>query len=256
MTLSGGIGELEAARSAVSMARNCEATSAANLKDSEEQLSAAQQRVVNARAQCQCAKQQREKAEEYLKGIESKWKVIDVDVGDSDDEQEEKNRASKRARRAARSQTAPAAREIRGQRVSMDASENDRESESPQDSRMKDSDHEKLLLVYPFKVDETVLAEASRGLSELGGETLGVHETNNDPDQSQNVLVPSAEEAEGTNIVIREKDRKLLAGEVLNDTLVDFWMRWISRGENPQNSSVHFFPAQFYRVLEVGGPEA
>ncbi|EJK66957.1 hypothetical protein THAOC_12067 [Thalassiosira oceanica] len=92
---------LEAARSAVSMARNCEATSAANLKDSEEQLLAAQQRVKNARAQCQCAKQQREKAEEYLKSIESKWEVIDVDIGDSDDEQE-KNRASKRADAAAK----------------------------------------------------------------------------------------------------------------------------------------------------------
>ncbi|EJK60337.1 hypothetical protein THAOC_19325, partial [Thalassiosira oceanica] len=103
-------------------------------------------------------------------------------------------------------------------------------------------------------VDETVLAEASRGLTELGGETLGVHETNNDPDQSHDILVPPAED-EGNNIVIREKDRKLLAGEVLNDTLVDFWMRWISRGENPQISSVHFFPAQFYRVLQGGGPE-
>ena len=259
MALPGGSGELEAARSAVNMARNFEATSAANLKDCEEQLSAAQQRVKNARAQCLCAKQQREKAEEYLKGIEVKWEVIDVDIGESEDEQEEENRASKRARRAARSQLR-AAREIGVQpvRVSIDASENDRESESRQESEMRDSDQETVLLVYPFKVDETVLVEASRGLLELGGQTFGV-ETNDDPDQRQNVLVSPAGAGDNhkrPDLVIREKDRRLLAGEKFNDTLVDFWMRWISRGENPQSSLVHFFPSQFYQVLRGGDPEA
>jgi len=139
MTLSGGSGELEAARSAVNMARNCEATSAANLKDSEEQLSAAQQqlsaaqqqlsaaqqRVKKDRTQRESAKQQRGKAEEYLKGIETRWEVIDVDLGESEDKQDDHlKRASKRAKRNARSQTARAAHEIVAQpRVSIDVIE-------------------------------------------------------------------------------------------------------------------------------------
>jgi len=140
----------------------------------------------------------------------------------------------------------------------IDARKKDRDSRRRRQKGKKSGAENKLLLVYPLKVDETVLVEASRGLSELGGETLGVHEASNLPGQSQNSPTEAGDNDEGSvrELVIREKDRKLLAGEMFNDTLVDFWMRWISRGENPQNSSVHFFPAQFYGVLHDGGPEA
>ena len=102
--------------------------------------------------------------------------------------------------------------------------------------KKKDSDN-KLLLVYPFAVDESVLTEAASGLTELGGDLLGVQgahdgteqlldvETNGQPDGGGN----SDEKGKSRThyVTIRQDDKDRLApGQFLNDTLVDFWMRW------------------------------
>ncbi len=95
----------------------------------------------------------------------------------------------------------------------------------------KNNDAEnKLLLVFPFDVDEKSLREASRGLLELGGDLLGVIE---DGPSVEDRLVEDYV-TRGTKIPPRthhvkicdEDYERLSPGQFLNDTLVDFWMRW------------------------------
>ena len=87
----------------------------------------------------------------------------------------------------------------------------------------KDADN-KFLLVYPFGVDEAILREAASGLKELRGDLLrvGSHSTESTTETMQNDSIRR------TNyIAIRENDMERLGpGKLLNDTLVDFWMRW------------------------------
>ena len=82
----------------------------------------------------------------------------------------------------------------------------------------------KLLVVYPFGVDEAILREAASGLKELRGDLLrvGSHSTESTTDTMQDDSIRR------TNyITIREDDMERLGpGKLLNDTLVDFWMRW------------------------------
>ena len=81
-------------------------------------------------------------------------------------------------------------------------------------------DSRKVLLVYPFPVDEAFLTEAASGLTELGGDLLGVEGA-----QENGVAQFLDEETE--YITIRQSDRdRLRPGQFLNDTLVDFWMCW------------------------------
>jgi len=121
----------------------------------------------------------------------------------------------------------------------IDARKKDRDSRRRQTrsgrKKGKDSGAEnKLLLVYPFKVDETVLAEASKGLLELSGDTLGVPDAEDPtPQTRQPVQDPSPDgvKKKGSSrvhyVTIREEERDRLApGQFLNDSLVDFWMRW------------------------------
>ena len=94
----------------------------------------------------------------------------------------------------------------------------------------KNDAENKLLLVYPFDVDEELLREASRGLLELGGDLLGVKE---DESSVEDQLVED-DVTRGTkmpprthHVTIRDEDyERLSPGQFLNDTLVDFWMRW------------------------------
>ena len=90
-----------------------------------------------------------------------------------------------------------------------------------------------VLVAYPFGVDEAVLSEAASGLKELGGDLLGVknvtagdktnqpadvemHDMNNDGDNNTSDL-----------LVIKDEDmERLCPGQFINNTLVDFFMRW------------------------------
>ena len=99
----------------------------------------------------------------------------------------------------------------------------------------------KLLVVYPFKVEEEELQSVSAGLKELGGDLLGVTEDADDVIRADASDGDSAEDgADETNrnesgnssrtthyLSIREDDKERLEpGQFLNDTLVDFWMSW------------------------------
>mmetsp|Transcript_3548 Transcript_3548/g.9364 ORF Transcript_3548/g.9364 Transcript_3548/m.9364 type:complete len:1591 (-) Transcript_3548:489-5261(-) len=59
------------------------------------------------------------------------------------------------------------------------------------------------------------------------------------------------------HLTIRSEDvDRLEPGEFLNDTLIDFWMRWIWRHDNPITSPVYFFTSHFFTTLLEEGPEA
>ena len=103
--------------------------------------------------------------------------------------------------------------------------------------KKKDSEN-KLLVVYPFGVDEAVLSEAASGLKELGGDSLGVEnvsavvDNTNQPDDVQMQNSSDMEDVKVKSsrmhyVTIRDEDiERLCPGQFLNDTLVDFFMRW------------------------------
>ena len=98
----------------------------------------------------------------------------------------------------------------------------------------KDGENE-LLLCYPFAADEATLADAACGLTELDGDLLGVK-----PPRDVEALVDDgaahncSDKAGGAGgggrahyVTIRQEDKdRLHPGQFLNDSLVDFWMRW------------------------------
>ena len=93
-----------------------------------------------------------------------------------------------------------------------------------------DDAENKLLLVFPFDVDEESLSEASRGLLELGGDLLGVVEDEpsvEDQLDKDDVTRRTKKPPRTHHVTIRDEDYKRLSpGQFLNDILVDFWMRW------------------------------
>lgn len=128
----------------------------------------------------------------------------------------------------------------------------------------KESESENnLLLVYPFEVDENILTEAASTLKELSGDLVGLDEESVacknlfSEKEAAKLGGDSKGSARTHYVTIREEDTdRLRPGEFLNDTLVDFWMRWISRGEQPDSyPSVHFFTTHFVSTLIDGGVE-
>jgi hypothetical protein len=97
----------------------------------------------------------------------------------------------------------------------------------------------KLLLVYPFKgADEEMLVEASMGLKELSGHRLGEKDemdveeveattidSSHQNDDEATVEVKGSARAHCVTI-LQEDYICLVPGQLLNDSLVDFWMRW------------------------------
>jgi len=108
------------------------------------------------------------------------------------------------------------------------------------------------------------LAEAASGLKELGGDPLGIDLLDEEMDDQSTVGGDSTDDKGNASpsrthyVSIRQDDKdRLCPGQFLNDSLVDFWMRWISRGE-PQgkDSDVHFFTSHFMTTLKKDGPKA
>jgi len=82
-----------------------------------------------------------------------------------------------------------------------------------------------LLLVYPFDVDEAVLSGSAADFTELGGKLFGLEA--GPPAQADNVGDNKKRPPRTHYITICEEDKdRLRPGQFLNDSLVDFWMRW------------------------------
>lgn len=95
------------------------------------------------------------------------------------------------------------------------------------DSKTKKGEN-KLLLVYPFEVDEAVLIGSASGLTELGGYKFGLDDG---PPITETYVEMTGDNKELPSrthyVTICEEDKeRLQPGQFLNDTLVDFWMRW------------------------------
>jgi len=111
-----------------------------------------------------------------------------------------------------------------------------RMSESKESKNKKKDSENKLLVVYPFGVGEAILSEAASGLKELGGDLLGIDDMDDTKPPAasamQGVKSDVEDDVKGKSsrthyIIIRDDDvERLCPGQFLNDTLVDFWMRW------------------------------
>ena len=97
-------------------------------------------------------------------------------------------------------------------------------------NKRRDDADNKLLLVYPFDIEDSVLSAAASGLKELGGDLLGLERAVVGL-QGQlgegNIADGTKKPTKAHYVTIREDDKeRLCPGQFLNDTLVDFWMRW------------------------------
>ena len=88
----------------------------------------------------------------------------------------------------------------------------------------------KALLIYPFKFDDKELSKAASGLKELGGDLLGLDQTEVSEQSQVDGDQVSEELKKSTKtgcVTIRDDDKeRLCPGRCLNDTLVYFWMLW------------------------------
>jgi len=119
-----------------------------------------------------------------------------------------------------------------------------------------------LCFVFPFEIEEENLSQLAEGLTELSGNTMGLDVEMDSNEKCSTVQRGGEEESKKVRrthyVTIRKDDvERLNPMEFLNDSLVDFWMRWISRGESQKlNSPVHFFTSHFMSTLKDDGPEA
>eukprot|EP00523_Entomoneis_sp_CCMP467_P006986 CAMPEP_0168734242 /NCGR_PEP_ID=MMETSP0724-20121128/8709_1 /TAXON_ID=265536 /ORGANISM="Amphiprora sp., Strain CCMP467" /LENGTH=1244 /DNA_ID=CAMNT_0008781333 /DNA_START=148 /DNA_END=3882 /DNA_ORIENTATION=+ len=108
---------------------------------------------------------------------------------------------------------------------------------------LRDKDEDDVLVVFPFGGDRRDMIQAAEGLNEL---SLA---TEND-DSLAHGMKPSGR---GHYLTLRVQDYlRLEPTEYLNDTLIDFWMLWISQGDSIMT---HFFSTHFFSTLAKKGPE-
>lgn len=120
------------------------------------------------------------------------------------------------------------------------------------------------LLVYPFHAPPEIFKAASETLTIASGPDY--NSFSKDDVTTVAVVTEDLDKKEDSSstvmgrthlLTIHEEDAdRLEPGEFLNDTLIDFWMRWISRGEDVKTTDVHFFTTQFFSKLANDGPSA
>uniref|UniRef100_A0A7S3V8R4 Ubiquitin-like protease family profile domain-containing protein n=1 Tax=Chaetoceros debilis TaxID=122233 RepID=A0A7S3V8R4_9STRA len=138
------------------------------------------------------------------------------------------------------------------------------EKKSKRDSRATKKRHqyltEETILVYPFEAKPTELDSVAEKLIEASGRLKKTDTTTmfekrcNKIGREDVVAVPIGK----THMVtVRGEDyERLEPYEFLNDSLIDFWMKWISRKEDPKTTDIHIFTTQFFTRLEDDGPES
>jgi Ulp1 family protease len=100
-----------------------------------------------------------------------------------------------------------------------------------------------ILIVYPFEGDRNIIEASALDLNELSYKCT----------YNNQVRTETTSRVGRTQATIWVEDyEKLEIGVWLNDTLVNFWMKWISR-DKPND--VHFFTAHFHATLESEGVE-
>mmetsp|Transcript_2711 Transcript_2711/g.5860 ORF Transcript_2711/g.5860 Transcript_2711/m.5860 type:complete len:1453 (-) Transcript_2711:112-4470(-) len=110
-------------------------------------------------------------------------------------------------------------------------------------------DKEDIILVYPFHghrkyaLDETFAEDLTKEFQLVDHQSVGAVPVLDQPRQRAH------------HLVVRMKDFNRLKGRKwLNDTLVDFYMQWLTRqNEDIENSDVHIFTSHFYSTLRDEG---
>jgi len=179
-------------------------------------------------------------------------------------------------------------RKDRQNRASMPGKRKTRSSTSTATAKSESSEN-KIHLVFPFDAEEEIFEDACKNLQELGGKVpvdsedglkweAPVLRKGHDEDSflasHSAAAAASASEDDGEGgfsstssapskstrthfMTIRQDEmERLEQGEFLNDTLIDFFMRWIWRNDDPETSAVHFFTSHFFTTLDEEGPEA
>lgn len=88
-----------------------------------------------------------------------------------------------------------------------------------------------LCFVFPFEIEEEVLSQLAEGLTELSGNTMGLDVDMDSNEEYSTVQRDGEKESKKVRrthyVTIRKDDvERLNPMEFLNDSLVDFWMRW------------------------------
>jgi len=104
-------------------------------------------------------------------------------------------------------------------------------------------DHE-ILIVYPFEGAKKEIEATASDLNELSYK--GTYDSRVTTEMTSRV-------GRSHVTIVVEDYEKLEAGMWLNDTLIDFWMQWISR--DLLSNDVHFFTSHFHSTLESDGVE-
>jgi hypothetical protein len=103
-------------------------------------------------------------------------------------------------------------------------------------------------LIYPFIAGDLV-EKAAKGLF-LGEDQLNC--------SSAHLLQLQQEKAsqKNHNVSMEQEDLdRLQPGQWFNDSIVDFWMLWITRKEPTEENWIHIFNTQFYTTLDDFGVE-
>jgi Ulp1 protease family, C-terminal catalytic domain len=112
-----------------------------------------------------------------------------------------------------------------------------------------------ILFVYPFGEERSKIEEAAQGLEIFSAKPHGNENAEGTASSTSSNSVGFRQRSHFITIRIEDYDR--LESEVwLNDSLVDFFMLWISRDiHNIHASDVHFFTSHFYSTLTKKGSE-
>lgn len=117
-----------------------------------------------------------------------------------------------------------------------------------------------VLLVYPFDGDTAAMEKAANGLEEASDTLYATNETTESSGDISselsglNDVTGNKAELRKHFLSIQVRDfERLCPGEFLNDTLIDFWIQWITRKADPLDNSVHCFSSHFFTTLDEEG---
>eukprot|EP00588_Corethron_pennatum_P034698 CAMPEP_0194346062 /NCGR_PEP_ID=MMETSP0171-20130528/105212_1 /TAXON_ID=218684 /ORGANISM="Corethron pennatum, Strain L29A3" /LENGTH=1294 /DNA_ID=CAMNT_0039113135 /DNA_START=141 /DNA_END=4027 /DNA_ORIENTATION=+ len=121
-----------------------------------------------------------------------------------------------------------------------------------------------LVLVYPFDgyenlinaeiFDNDVICDARM---ENNGESNSIEKNSECSNYESSNAKPLSSDRKRHYLTIMSEDMgRLGQGEFLNDTLIDFYMQWMIRKDDPRTSPVHLFSTHFYTTLKEEGVEA
>lgn len=122
--------------------------------------------------------------------------------------------------------------------------------------------HDETILVFPFHAKDSELNDASKHLIEANGKLtsseISTFFSKATTEDDVRIEQPQSQRvAKVHTVTIRGEDYDRLSPyEFLNDTLIDFWISWITKRMGETGKDVHVFTTQFFTKLEDEGVSA